>query len=234
MLYNVSNMFKRIRFEISRGFTLVELMVTISVIVILAAVVVIGYDAYIDRIDQTNISTTIDAYQKSLKAYALEKNSYPQVSTCLPKGAKCCTSAGDSLPDVFCATNAEVGGAHNWATDSTDTDITKYINGTTPAFPTVSSFTNCTSGFMSNGPCKPAGSITYVGPAFISNTGTSKYWSTDPTAKGFLVYYIDPKFTCGSKDVMTVSSSSNLIFNSSATYTRATSSYRECIVGIRR
>lgn len=220
---------------LEKGFTLVELIIVIVVLSILASILIINYDGYLDRADQTQISTTADAYTKSIKAYALEFGAFPQVSTCLPANAKCCTSNAVDIPAVYCAKNSELGGIHNWATDNTDVKLTKYVNSNTPKFPVVQGFTDCVSGFMDNvGPCKPTSSIPVVGPAYISNVTGSKYTSNEPTTKGkgFLVYYVSPTLDCGSKDVMTLVAGPTLVFNSSAKYTRQTSAYRECIIGI--
>lgn len=207
----------------------------LAVISILATIIYGGYTAYQTNAYKTQIANAVDSYSKSLKAYSLENRSYPKVSTCLPAGAKCCTSWDQSLPEVYCIKNPEAGGDHNWSTDTTDAKISKYIHSNAPAFPTVNTFTDCVDGFMDNlGPCKKSSSIPLVGLAYISNVPGGKYTSNDPslTNKGFLIYYIANNMPCGSKNVMTLSGS-NLVFNSSATYTRQTSTYRECIIGLR-
>ncbi len=223
------------KYFLQRGFTLVEMLIIICVIGIIATIATIGYSGYKQNVVKAQITTSADAYAKSIKAYALEFNSFPRYSTCLPTGSKCCASNSDELPAVYCATNTEAAGDHNWATDNTDAKITKYINNQAPSFPVVSTFPNCVAGFMDVGsPCKPTSSITNVGPAYVSNQPGSKYTSDAPSlaGKGFLIYYIGPTYPCGSADVMTLSGS-KLVFNSSATYTRSTANYRECIIGIR-
>lgn len=220
-------------FSLSKGFTLVELMVTISVIVILASVVVVGYDGYIDRVDQTNIATTVDAYAKSLKAYALEFNTYPKNSTCLPKDSECCSTSGDqSQSNIYCMKTTELSGTYNWST-ANDSNIAKYVSGNPPALPTVDSWGGCVSGLTSWGPCKPAGSISTVGLAYIANQAGSNYTSNESSVsgRGFLVYFVATKFDCGTNNVMTFSGG-NLSFTT-AKYSASTSDYRECIVGLR-
>lgn len=220
---------------LQKGFTLVEMLIILCVIGIIAGIVTIGYASYKENVLKTQIVASADAYTKSIKTYSLEYNSFPKVSTCLPAGAKCCASNDTDLPAVYCATNTEAAGSHNWATDNTDVKLTKYINNQAPTFPVVGTFPDCVTGFMDVGaPCKPTSSLKTVGPAYLSNQAGGKYVSDEPSLKnkGFLIYYISPKYPCGSSDVMTLSAG-KLVFNSSATYTRNTSTYRECIIGIR-
>lgn len=217
------------------AFTLVEVLITISVIGILAGIVVIGYQSFVTNAQQASISATVDAYTKTLNAYSLEKKSYPKLSTCIPKDSECCVSNVEELPDVYCGTRAEAGGTHNIATDSTlDDALKKYTVNGGPTLPNFASFPNCVSGLTTGNPCKATPSIPTVGMAYISNVAGSKYTSTEPSVenRGFLIYYVEPKYKCGSNNIMTVTGS-NLVFNSSATYTRQTSVYRECIVGLR-
>ncbi len=219
-----------------KGFTIVEMLVILSIIGILATILILGYAGYREKVYQTQIITTVDAYSKSLKAYALEYRSYPKESFCVPSGAKCCASHNFDPTSVWCASSAQAVGDHNWQTGA-DAKVSKYVTNDAPSFPVVASFPDCTSGIMI-GPCKPTSSIPAASIAYMSNvTGTpnSNYTSTEPSVKGkgFLIYYIDKKYTCGSKNVMTLTPGQDLVFNSSATYTREASTYRECIVGLR-
>ncbi len=221
-----------------QAFTLVEVLISISIIGILAAIVTFSYQSFVTNARQTQINNAVDAYQKSLKAYALEYGSYPKESFCVPSGAtKCCASHNFDPTTVWCASSAQAVGDHNWQTGA-DAKVSKYVNSNAPSFPAVASFPDCTSGIMTNGPCKPTSSIPAASIAYVSNvTGTpnSNYTSTETSlkGKGFLIYYIDKKYTCGSADVMTLTVGQDLVFNSSAKYTREASTYRECIVGLR-
>ncbi len=219
---------------LQKGFTIVEVIVVIFVLGILATIITLSYDGYQENVDKTQIATSADAYVKSMRTYALEYNSFPKVSTCLPTGAKCCSSIATNVTAVSCGTNTEIAGTNIWATDTTDAKITKYINNQAPTFPVFATFTDCITGIMSNGPCKSTSTLTNVGPAYIANQTGSKYTSDEASVsnKGFLVYYVGPTYTCESTDVMTLSGG-KLVFNSSATYTRQTSTYRECIIGIK-
>lgn len=217
---------------LTRGFTLVEIMVSVVVIVILASIVILSYDAYIDNADLSNINTSVDAYSKSLKSYANEYNAFPKNSTCLPKGSKCCTTSIDGGSTVYCLKSSEYSG-YNWST-ANDDKIAKYVNNNPPSFPTVDAWGECQTGFMSWGPCKAGTAVPQVGITYIANQSGSNYTSTEPSVvgKGFLVYFTDPKFKCDSTNLMKASGT-NLVFDSTVSYTTQTSDYRQCIVGIR-
>lgn len=218
-----------------RGFTLVEILVMISVVTILSSIIYAGYTAYQRNAYKTQIYSTVDSYEKSLKAYSLEKRSYPTLSSCLPHNSTCCTSEVNTPSTVYCGTNQDSGGSHNIdTTPKTGTEISKYIHGQVPKLPTFTTFTNCVTGLSSNGPCKASAAVPNVGVAYVSNVLGSKYTSNESslTRKGFLIYYVSTSYECGSDSVMTLSGT-NLVFNSSATYTRQTSTYRECIIGLR-
>jgi prepilin-type N-terminal cleavage/methylation domain-containing protein len=56
----------------NKGFTLVELIVVITIIAILASVAVIGYNKFIDRANQTKAKTELAQIENALKAEAVE------------------------------------------------------------------------------------------------------------------------------------------------------------------
>lgn len=212
------------------GFTLIEVLVMISIITILASLSYMGYYAYVQNANKSTISTTAHAYQSTIKSYVFEANTYPNVPFCLPSGSKCCYSSTLNTTTVTCGTDAESG----WDASSPISAVSKYINNQPPKLPVFSNFISCTSGPMSNGPCKATSSIA-VGFTYIPNNSGALYTSTDTKAKAFLVYYVDPTYDCNSSDVMTLTSG-DLTFDSTAKYTRIQSSvptYKECIIGVR-
>lgn len=217
-----------------RGFTLVELLVMLLVLGIIISIVTIGYVGYRENVYKTQIYNTVDTYKKAIKAYSLEHKSYPKLSTCLPHNSTCCTSNYDNPSTVYCGTNTEAGAIHNIdITGKTGSDISKYIPNQTPKLPVFTQFVDCVSGFTSNGPCKPSATIPDIGVFYISNVNGSKYTSTEPSLKdkGFLIYYVSTIYSCSSDKLMKLSGA-NLVFDNSAIYTRQTSTYRECIVGL--
>lgn len=211
----------------SLGFTGVEILITITVIGILVTMVTVGYLAYVQNANQAQITTTIHAYQGSLKGIAFEADSYPSSSFCVPKDSKCCSTTSAEPTTVYCGNDTDLG----WPANSSPAGwVERYVEDPPPRMPNFANFIDCTaSGMMSNGPCKET-STTKTGLLYIRNTTGALYTST-AAAKGFLVYYIDPAYDCGSSDVMTFAAG-NLTFTS-AKYSRETSSYRECIIGLR-
>ncbi len=218
----------------SRGFTLIEIVIALLVLGVLISIITIGYKGYRENVYKTQIINTVDTYKKAIRAYSLEHKTYPKLSTCLPHNSTCCTSNYDDPAYVYCGTNTEAGAVHNVdITGKTGTDVSKYIPNQTPQFPPFTQFADCMTGLTSNGPCKPSAAVQNVGVFYISNVHGSKYTSTDPSLKdkGFLVYYVSNNYTCNSENIMKLSGS-NLVFDDDATYTRQTSTYRECIVGL--
>lgn len=214
----------------NRGFTVVEVILVVIVIGVLASIITIGYVAYIRNATQSQISTTASAYQFSMKGLAFEADAYPDNAFCIPLDSKCCSSTKDQPTTVYCANDSELGWAPNTSPSSWHE---RYVDDPPPRMPVFSTFTDCTAGTMSNGPCKETDSIK-TGLTFIRNVSGALY-TGDSSAKGFLVYYIEPQYTCGTDDVMTFSGGT-LSFNSSAKFSRETTTapaYRECIIGIK-
>ncbi len=202
----------------------------IVIIGILASITTIGYVAYIRNATQSQISTTASAYQLSLKGLSFEADSYPDSEFCVPQNSKCCSSTKDQPSTVYCANDSELG----WPPDTSPAWWhEKYVDDPPPRMPVFSTFTDCTAGMMSTGPCKETDSI-QTGLLFIRNV-SGAFYTGDSAAKGFLVYYIEPPYNCGTGNVMTFSGGT-LSFNSSAKFSRevtSTPAYRECIIGIR-
>ena len=60
----------------AKGITLVEMMVTIAVIAVLAAIAIPAYDGYIRESHLTSMRTTIDGLRTILEDYRLENGNY--------------------------------------------------------------------------------------------------------------------------------------------------------------
>lgn len=205
----------------SGGWSLMELLIIIVIIGILGAISYIGYNSFQDNARESQIATATTSYQDAINAYSLEKDTPPSGLFCLPKNSKCCYSSSLAPTTVTCATDSEAGRSPG-ATLST---VSKYIKGSPPpTYPEVPTFTECTSGISTGGPCKQQNAM------YVRNEPGAIYTSTE-SAKGFIIYYLLAKFDCNSKDTMTLVSG-DLKYQSNL-FTRRTSTYTECIVGVR-
>ncbi len=61
----------------TRGFTIVELMIVIVVIGILAAIVVIGYGAWRQRVAETGVKYELSTAESAIRAYRTFNNQNP-------------------------------------------------------------------------------------------------------------------------------------------------------------
>lgn len=112
------------------GFTIVELLITVTVIGILATIVVTSYGRAQAQSRNTQVAEHIKAYKKALLAYATQNGSYP-VST-----AAC---LGTGYPDLD--GNATAGDCETWNGSATifedsafNTALRPYVGGT-PTLP---------------------------------------------------------------------------------------------------
>lgn len=229
-----------------KGFTLVEIMFAIALISILASISFIGYTGYQDNSTKTQIESTAAAYQATLKAYAQEKEKFPDKPFCVPSGSKCCYVGRLNVPQtfkVYCGTDAESG----WTPGTLSDDVNKYVknaNGNSPIMPNSGTFPACTAGLLSSitkVPCNGTSSIK-MGMTYSPKAGFGLWDSADVNTKGMLMYFVDPKFDCGSDDVTVIGNSSDKLdyaightsySDGISTPTGSSVQYKLCIIGIR-
>lgn len=65
-----------------RGFTLIEVMITVAIVAILAAVAMPAYTAYLRRGDLTSAFTGMTAYRVTLEQYYQDNRSYANGTAC--------------------------------------------------------------------------------------------------------------------------------------------------------
>lgn len=213
----------------SRGFSLVELLIVISVIGILAGLVTSGYVVYIKNGKKTQIASSVSAYQSALKSAVFEDDTIVNDATkpqaCLSSdSSRCCVASGVGQDQVTCAKNGE-----NSFSSSIYGKVERYLpKDKKPSLGDIqnSTLSACSAAITAGtAPCdshEVAYSANYIGDG----------------AKGALIYFLPASFDCQSGDVMVFNSSdSQYHYSSGATFSRRVNSgsntFTECVVGIR-
>jgi prepilin-type N-terminal cleavage/methylation domain-containing protein len=65
------------KLSISRGFTIVELLIVVVVIAILASITIVGYSSIRNRANDVAVQTDIQNISQKLSLYYADKNTYP-------------------------------------------------------------------------------------------------------------------------------------------------------------
>lgn len=87
----------------SRGFTLIELIITVAIVAILAAVALPAYTSYLRRGDLAEAFSTLSAYRVTMEQYYQDNRSYGSGTTCGP------TTPSSQFFTITCA--LKTGGA---------------------------------------------------------------------------------------------------------------------------
>lgn len=182
---------------LSRGFSLVELLIVIAVIGILAGLVTSGYIVYIKNAKQSQIASTLSAYQSALKGVQFEDNQLSSfVGACIGGGSSSPCCAPTSASQWFCGHNDD---------DPQATDIynstQRYLQKKRPQLPNfdMSYLGSCPSSgavTKTDGPCDAA-NVTYVLPIPLA----------DGEVIAGLVYYLPKDFDCQSSNTLAFNSS---------------------------
>lgn len=100
--------------DVSRGFTLVELLIVIVVIAILAAISIVAYNGIQQRARNTQTMQAVNSYVKAFKLYQADNGSLPTDTGCL----------GANYPSNKCWD----GPNGTWSVNSTlDSKLANYI-----------------------------------------------------------------------------------------------------------
>lgn len=106
------------------GFTIIELLIVVVVIAILAVIVTVAYNGIQQRATNTRFLAAIDIYEKALRMYYIDNNSYPETnanSVCLGGNYK----AGNGFNQDACFAN--VTGVSATTSPTINQALQKYI-----------------------------------------------------------------------------------------------------------
>lgn len=120
---------------VKKGFTLVEMLVVISLIGILAALALVSFASTQKQARDTQRKSDLRQYQNALEAYAnLSSGLYPEFSAVRVASTTLCTSLNSKIePDISCSEDPKsaTNGTYNYISDGTGTSgtatATKYV-----------------------------------------------------------------------------------------------------------
>jgi prepilin-type N-terminal cleavage/methylation domain-containing protein len=129
----------------SQGFTLIELMITVAIVAILAAIAIPNYRNYVIRGQLVDATQGLAAVRANMERYYQDNRSYlpvapfpvPCNATIIPAGNFDITCAATAAPDTFTATAVGARGAvlgFTFTVDQNDNQVTTVAPPAPPAF----------------------------------------------------------------------------------------------------
>lgn len=135
----------------SQGFTIVELMIVIVVVGILTTLTVVGYGAYRQSVDRSNIEARVLDIGTKLEQYRSQQGSFPNALTTLegysPSDAINDTYIYDTGSDQYCVSSA-TGDITYMMTATSSKPAEGTCDDFTPLQATANQPTDCPSGFI--------------------------------------------------------------------------------------
>jgi len=80
-----------------RGFTLIELMITVAIIGILAAIAIPTYILFVNKSKRVEAHLAVDKIVKNIKIYSLTRSDFPPTAAKLPAVPACATGTNKTL-----------------------------------------------------------------------------------------------------------------------------------------
>jgi type IV pilus assembly protein PilE len=130
-----------------RGFTLIELMITVAIVAILAAVAIPAYGDYVRRGSLTEAFSQLADYRVKMEQYYQDNRNYGSTAACVdgtaapswktfaPTGAKYfdygCTSSGQGYTVTATGKTGTVAAGHIFTINQSNVQATTKFKGTT-------------------------------------------------------------------------------------------------------
>jgi len=130
-----------------RGFTLIELMITVAIVAILAAVAIPAYGDYVRRGSLTEAFSQLADYRVKMEQYYQDNRNYGSTAACVdgtaapswktfaPTGAKYfdygCTSSGQGYTVTATGKTGTVAAGHIFTINQNNVQATTKFKGTT-------------------------------------------------------------------------------------------------------
>jgi len=111
--------------SVSRGFTIVELLIVIVVVAVLAVITVVAYNGIQERAENTKTNQAVAQYAKALIAYKSLNSVYPAAT---PGSNVCITNAADYCGNIVSNTSPCFFLARFQGLASLDTEIATIIS----------------------------------------------------------------------------------------------------------
>ena len=124
------------------GFTVVELLIVVAVIGILAAIVVVAYNAVVYQANNTALLSAVDRYEKAASLYMTKHGSYPSSSGGAPYAC-----LGEDYPEdgTFAADTCFINGGDASSAEK-KADINEQFLSVMDQFPETSHFASVAGG----------------------------------------------------------------------------------------
>lgn len=231
-------------FDNRSGFTIVELLVVVSIIGVISALVVVSYSVYRKNAENAQAATDISAYQSAVSTTVNENGfvatGFAVLNACISStsdASVCCFLSdvnGSGTITYTCSNNTTIGNFSGYTVAYTASTVSSwvrtYLKNLPPSLPANSKVAACAT---------PGATYVTTLACSTREVGLVVYIMSDGSIKSFLHYYLPSTIDCQSSNVATVSTSSGGMLGISydgakytARITTGATPFTFCVVGI--